>query len=143
MSQLKFAKFLNIGEASIRRWESYFIQEKSCDDLIRLKSDLAHAELNYHTLSSKIKDCTDYSKSDNRLYMKEEEEEYKFHQWKDFEMLFKHLGASVSWSHSRLRVNLNGCNAIFYCIDKNAEIDPISLTALNKYLNNIGYKNEI
>lgn len=46
MSQIQFAKYLNIGEASIKRWETYYIQDESQDDHIRLKCDEAYAELN-------------------------------------------------------------------------------------------------
>lgn len=46
MSQIEFAKYLNVGEASIKRWETYYIQDPSQDDHIRLKCDLAYAELN-------------------------------------------------------------------------------------------------
>jgi putative zinc finger/helix-turn-helix YgiT family protein len=46
MSQIQFAEYLNIGEASIKRWETFFIQDKSQDDHIRLKCDESYAELN-------------------------------------------------------------------------------------------------
>lgn len=46
MSQIQFAEYLNIGEASIKRWETYYIQDESQDDHIRLKCDEAYAELN-------------------------------------------------------------------------------------------------
>jgi hypothetical protein len=46
MSQIQFAEYLNIGEASIKRWETFFIQDKSQDDHIRLKCDEGYAELN-------------------------------------------------------------------------------------------------
>ena len=47
MSQAAFARYLNVGEASIKRWETYFIQDNSQDDHIRLKCDEAYAEINY------------------------------------------------------------------------------------------------
>jgi putative zinc finger/helix-turn-helix YgiT family protein len=47
MSQSAFARYLNVGEASIKRWETYFIQESSQDELVRLKCDEALAEMNY------------------------------------------------------------------------------------------------
>ncbi len=46
MSQIQFAEYLNIGEASIKRWETYYIQDESQDEHIRLKCDEAYAELN-------------------------------------------------------------------------------------------------
>jgi len=47
MSQTNFAHYLQVGEASIKRWETYYIQDSSQDDHIRLKCDEAYAELNY------------------------------------------------------------------------------------------------
>ena len=42
-----FAKFLNVGEASVKRWETYYIQDSSQNDHIRLKCDEAVSEFNY------------------------------------------------------------------------------------------------
>lgn len=47
MSQTAFASYLNVGEASIKRWETYYIQDASQDELIKLKCDAAIAEMNY------------------------------------------------------------------------------------------------
>lgn len=47
MSQSSFARYLNVGEASIKRWETYYIQDASQDDHIRLKCDEAYAEINF------------------------------------------------------------------------------------------------
>lgn len=47
MSQAAFARYLKIGEASIKRWETYFIQDESQDDHMRLKCDEAYAEMNF------------------------------------------------------------------------------------------------
>jgi len=47
MSQASFARYLSVGEASIKRWETYYIQDASQDELIRLKCDAAIAEINY------------------------------------------------------------------------------------------------
>ncbi|SRR6266542_3963917 len=41
MKQRDFAEFLNVGEASVKRWETWQVQERSSDELIRLKSQLA------------------------------------------------------------------------------------------------------
>lgn len=47
MSQTAFAKYLNVGEASIKRWETYYIQDAGQDEHIRLKCDEAYAEMNF------------------------------------------------------------------------------------------------
>lgn len=46
MSQAAFANYLKVGEASIKRWETYYVQDVVQDDHIRLKCDEAYAELN-------------------------------------------------------------------------------------------------
>ncbi|MGZ3633104.1 MAG: type II TA system antitoxin MqsA family protein [Parachlamydiaceae bacterium] len=46
MSQVAFANYLKVGEASIKRWETYFVQDEVQNDHIRLKCDEAYAELN-------------------------------------------------------------------------------------------------
>jgi len=46
MSQTAFANYLKVGEASIKRWETYYVQDAVQDDHIRLKCDEAYAELN-------------------------------------------------------------------------------------------------
>jgi len=43
MSQTAFANYLKVGEASIKRWETYFVQDVVQDDHIRLKCDEAYA----------------------------------------------------------------------------------------------------
>lgn len=50
LSQPAFANHLNVGEASIKRWESYYIQDASQDDHIRIKCDLLFARDNYNEL---------------------------------------------------------------------------------------------
>ncbi|HSX38563.1 MAG TPA: type II TA system antitoxin MqsA family protein [Chlamydiales bacterium] len=47
MSQSAFARYLSVGEASIKRWETCFIQDESQDEHLRLKCDAAEAELNF------------------------------------------------------------------------------------------------
>jgi putative zinc finger/helix-turn-helix YgiT family protein len=37
MSQREFAAFLGVGEASVKRWETWLVQEKGNDQLMRLK----------------------------------------------------------------------------------------------------------
>lgn len=46
MSQSNFASYLKVGEASIKRWETYFIQDIVQDEHIRLKCDETYAEIN-------------------------------------------------------------------------------------------------
>jgi len=36
-NQAEFAEFLGVGEASVKRWEAGLVQEKGCDQLLRLK----------------------------------------------------------------------------------------------------------
>lgn len=47
MSQSAFARYLNVGEASIKRWETYYVQDSSQDQLMRLKCDEGSAEMNF------------------------------------------------------------------------------------------------
>ena len=46
MSQIAFANYLKVGEASVKRWETYFVQDEVQDENIRLKCDEAYAESN-------------------------------------------------------------------------------------------------
>lgn len=46
MSQAAFANYLKVGEASIKRWETYYVQDVVQDDHIKLKCDEAYAEIN-------------------------------------------------------------------------------------------------
>lgn len=46
MSQAQFADYLGVGSASVKRWETYFVQDKSQDDLIRVKCDADSANMN-------------------------------------------------------------------------------------------------
>lgn len=46
MSQRRFAEYLDVGEASVKRWETYYAQERAMDEHIRLKSDSNYAEHN-------------------------------------------------------------------------------------------------
>lgn len=56
MSQSAFARYLNVGEASIKRWETYYVQDASQDELIRLKCDDASAEMNFLDVNWKKND---------------------------------------------------------------------------------------
>jgi putative zinc finger/helix-turn-helix YgiT family protein len=44
-SQREFAAFLEVGEASVKRWETWLVQEKGNDRLIRMKCETALAGL--------------------------------------------------------------------------------------------------
>jgi len=46
MSQREFAAYLSLGVASIKRYETYYVQDKSQDELIRLKCDCSYAQAN-------------------------------------------------------------------------------------------------
>ncbi len=46
MSQEGFAKYLNVGVASVKRWELGKAQDRSSDELIRIKCSLPRAEQN-------------------------------------------------------------------------------------------------
>lgn len=52
MNQSEFARYLNVGEASVKRWETYYIQDASQDDHIRIKCDEAYAETNSLNIQS-------------------------------------------------------------------------------------------
>lgn len=44
MSQNEYAEYLGVGIASVKRWETGFIQDKAADNLIRAKSDPTYVE---------------------------------------------------------------------------------------------------
>ena len=46
MSQQGFASYLSVGVASVKRWELGKVQERSMDDLIRIKCSLPSARRN-------------------------------------------------------------------------------------------------
>lgn len=52
MSQAQFADYLNVGIASVKRWESGQIQEASMDCLMRLKTDEVRDRQIYRPSSS-------------------------------------------------------------------------------------------
>ena len=53
MSQRAFAKFLRVGEASVKRWEAGLIQDEANDQLIRLRTDLEAARRNVSELEQR------------------------------------------------------------------------------------------
>ncbi|MBE0657195.1 MAG: helix-turn-helix domain-containing protein [Bryobacteraceae bacterium] len=54
LSQLEFAEYLGVGEASVKRWEAGALQDKSSDDLIRLKTDPKFAQENLEQLCRRL-----------------------------------------------------------------------------------------
>ena len=54
MNQLAFAEYLGVGEASVKRWEIGALQDKSSDDLIRLKTDPEYARRNLDNLRRRL-----------------------------------------------------------------------------------------
>jgi putative zinc finger/helix-turn-helix YgiT family protein len=50
MSQEEFAAYLSVGLASVKRWELGKVQEKSMDDLVRIKCSLPSARRNVERL---------------------------------------------------------------------------------------------
>ena len=61
MSQAAFAGYLKVGEASVKRWETYFVQDVGQDEHIRLKCDEASAELNALKVQWKSHPPDDYN----------------------------------------------------------------------------------
>jgi len=62
MTQEEFAEFVGVGSASLKRWESSAIQDKSSDRLIRLQIDTARARENYlNALISRGGDIDEFS----------------------------------------------------------------------------------
>ncbi|HEX2582600.1 MAG TPA: type II TA system antitoxin MqsA family protein, partial [Chlamydiales bacterium] len=61
LSQIAFARYLNVGEASIKRWETYYIQDESQDDHIRIKCDQSYSEAHSFYLQCKYGDVDIYS----------------------------------------------------------------------------------
>jgi len=61
MSQREFATYLGVGEASIKRWETYFSQETAMDEHIRLKCDKSYADENALQVGIKLAGMDEYS----------------------------------------------------------------------------------
>ncbi len=61
MSQRQFAQYLGVGDASIKRWETYFAQEVAMDEHIRLKSDKEFAEKNVFEVSVATQESDEFS----------------------------------------------------------------------------------
>lgn len=54
MSLRKFAKFVGVGLASVKRWEAGLIQDEAHDQLIRLRTDLGAAKRNVGELEARL-----------------------------------------------------------------------------------------
>lgn len=54
LSQRAFARFLKVGVASVKRWESGLIQDEAHDQWIRLRTDLEAARRNVRELEQKL-----------------------------------------------------------------------------------------
>lgn len=55
MSQREFAEYLGVGEASVKRWETGVLPDKSSSDLIRLKTDPEAARTNWKRLEGLLR----------------------------------------------------------------------------------------
>lgn len=54
MSQREFAEYLGVGEASVKRWETGSLQDKSSDNLIRLMTDPEFGRRNLDQLCRRL-----------------------------------------------------------------------------------------
>lgn len=57
MSQRVFARYLGVGEASIKRWELGKAQDRAMDELIRLKTQSSYAASSQKGLASLVADA--------------------------------------------------------------------------------------
>lgn len=55
-SMRAFADYICVGEASVKRWETYYVQEESMDRLMRLMSDEVFVARHLRLLRKRIKD---------------------------------------------------------------------------------------
>ncbi|NGX63984.1 MAG: hypothetical protein KR126chlam6_01407 [Candidatus Anoxychlamydiales bacterium] len=108
MSQAAFANYLKIGEASIKRWETYFVQDISQDEHIRLKCDEAYAE--YSALNVHWKSHPPDIYSGNRRFS-----------WELFKQAVRYL---IKFTKSPLFLN----KALFYIDFKHYQLNGMSIT---------------
>jgi putative zinc finger/helix-turn-helix YgiT family protein len=108
MSQAAFANYLKVGEASIKRWETYFIQDVSQDEHIRLKCDEAYAE--YSALSVYWKSHPPDIYNGNRRFS-----------WELFKQAVRYL---ISFTKSTLFLN----KALFYVDFLHYKLHGVSVT---------------
>lgn len=110
MSQIAFAKYLNVGDASIKRWETYFVQEPVQDEHIRLKCDEAYAEFNALNVHWKSNPPDIYSG------------QRKF-SWELFKQAVRYL---IETANSPLFLN----KALFYADFKHFQLYGVSITGV-------------
>ena len=108
MSQAAFANYLKVGEASIKRWETYFIQDLGQDEHIRLKCDEAYAE--YSALNVQWKSHPPDIYSGNRRFS-----------WELFKQAVRYL---INFAKSPLFLN----KALFYADFKHYQLYGMSIT---------------
>ncbi len=108
MSQAAFANYLKVGEASIKRWETYFVQDVGQDEHIRLKCDEAYAE--YSALSVHWKSHPPDVYSGNRRFS-----------WELFKQAVRYL---IEFAKSPLFLN----KALFYADFKHYQLYGVSIT---------------
>lgn len=108
MSQAAFANYLKVGEASIKRWETYFVQDVGQDEHIRLKCDEAYAEYSALNVSWKTHPPDVYS--GNRRFS-----------WELFKQAVRYL---VEFAKSPLFLN----KALFYADFKHYQLYGVSIT---------------
>jgi putative zinc finger/helix-turn-helix YgiT family protein len=108
MSQSAFANYLNVGEASVKRWETYFVQDVGQDEHIRLKCDEAYAE--YNALAVQWKSHPPDKFSGNRRFS-----------WELFKQAVRYL---ISFARSPLFLN----KALFYADFKHYQLYGKSIT---------------
>ncbi len=108
MSQAAFANYLKVGEASIKRWETYFIQDIGQDEHIRLKCDEAYAE--YSALNVEWKSHPPDIYSGNRRFS-----------WELFKQAAIYL---IKFTKSPLFLN----KALFYSDFKHYQLFNVSIT---------------
>lgn len=108
MSQAAFANYLKVGEASIKRWETYFVQDVSQDEHIRLKCDEAYAEFSALNIHWKSHPPDVYS--GNRRFS-----------WELFKQAIRYL---VKYAKSPLFLN----KALFYADFLHFKLHKISIT---------------
>lgn len=108
MSQAAFATYLKVGEASIKRWETYFVQDVGQDEHIRLKCDDAYAE--YSALNVHWKSHPPDVYSGNRRFS-----------WELFKQAVRYL---IEFAKSPLFLN----KALFYADFKHYQLYGMSIT---------------
>lgn len=62
-SQREFAAFLRVGEASVKRWETWLVQEKGSDELIRTKCENELCQRLQHQVTTTVWVSFQYVKS--------------------------------------------------------------------------------